>query len=426
VKLARPQFRVVLSDRNFLLLWSSQAVCAFGERLSQLAILRIIFEGHEPQIAEGVSLILFMFLLPGFLLGPLTARWVDRMDRRLTMMRSDLARAVLIGLVPVFWLTYRSLESFYALLFGLGLVAAFYLPARLALVPKLTHSVHLVAANSAIYMSAMAGSILGVPLGYVFAQRFGLVGGCVGNAVAYFCSALLIWRVRVHAPQELQQPSGSRHLFKEFVEGLSSLRRNLHAMGLVSLSIAANIVTGFSVVAVATFAKQGLGRREDAVIFLMGGAGVGMALGYLLAGRSRLAARWKALPLVALVAIGALCVLLPFAARLQPDPKSLANLLACTAVMLSIGVCAAMLVAPVDTQTQQAVPEEMRGRIFAVRSTVTTAVFLVSLLLGAWAVSQLGAAKVLIGLGVVVTLGTLVVATALLAAERMRRLHGQT
>ncbi len=103
----------VLRRRNFVLLWVGGFVSSYGDWLLALALPFYLYQRTDSALA---STGLFMVnMLPRVLFGSVAGVFVDRWDRRRTMLITDLARAgVLLLLLPVassdarLWLSYPS------------------------------------------------------------------------------------------------------------------------------------------------------------------------------------------------------------------------------------------------------------------------------------------------------------------------------
>ena len=92
------RFGRVLKNRDFFLLWLGQIISQFGERLSQMALIGLVYmkaPGSTMQLAKVLS----FTILPIFLIGPVAGVYVDRWDRRRTMFVSDFLRAALVFLI---------------------------------------------------------------------------------------------------------------------------------------------------------------------------------------------------------------------------------------------------------------------------------------------------------------------------------------
>src|SRR6266487_3781728 len=135
----------VLRQRNFALLWFGQLISLTGDYVLIVALPFYTYQLTGSVLATGV-----MFLvqaLPGLFLGSLAGVFVDRWDRRWTMIASDLLRAGVL----LFLLLVRSRDLvwiIYAVAFTEQVISLFFIPAKGAVIPNLVEEQHLMAANS--------------------------------------------------------------------------------------------------------------------------------------------------------------------------------------------------------------------------------------------------------------------------------------
>ncbi|MCA1723934.1 MAG: MFS transporter, partial [Thermomicrobia bacterium] len=84
----------VLRQRNYGLLWIGQMISVFGDYVLLIALPFFIFDLTGSALATGA---MFMAAnLPRVLLGSVAGVFVDRWDRRRTVIAADLSRAALI------------------------------------------------------------------------------------------------------------------------------------------------------------------------------------------------------------------------------------------------------------------------------------------------------------------------------------------
>ena len=92
------KFREVLKNRNFLLLWLGQIVSEFGERITQMALIGLIYQ-KNPYSAIALAKLIIFIVIPVFLIGPVAGVYVDKWNRRYTMIISDLLRSFFVFLI---------------------------------------------------------------------------------------------------------------------------------------------------------------------------------------------------------------------------------------------------------------------------------------------------------------------------------------
>ncbi len=102
---------VVIRNRNFALLWIGGLVSTIGDWVLRGALPFYVYVRTGSALATGLAFI--ASALPWIVLSSVAGVFVDRWDRKLTMIMADLTRGVLLLLlllvvyVPdLFWLVY--------------------------------------------------------------------------------------------------------------------------------------------------------------------------------------------------------------------------------------------------------------------------------------------------------------------------------
>jgi dTMP kinase len=182
-----------------------QSVSSLGDWLGTIALIALVLEVTGSSTAVGGILVLR--LLPSLVAGPLVTRLVGRWSRRRTMLAMDLARAVVVALIPVL----DALWWIYLWAFVLEVAGLVFLPARDASIPDLVESEDLSLANGLVLASSYATIPLGAALfglaGAVAAGRAGITLAFGIDAVTFLVSYLLIRRIAgLHAARPVGEP----------------------------------------------------------------------------------------------------------------------------------------------------------------------------------------------------------------------------
>lgn len=187
-------FREIIKNKNFFRLWVGQLVSQFGDRLNQMALIAFIFK-RSPGSTFELAKLLGLTIIPVFLIGPLAGVYVDRWDRRRTMFVCDLIRAVLVFLIPFFFLNYDSLLPIYVIVFLTFSLSRFFVPAKMSIIPDLVKEKDLLMANSLVHTTGMIASALGLGVGGILVEFLGVKGGFYLDAGTFLISAVLIFFV---------------------------------------------------------------------------------------------------------------------------------------------------------------------------------------------------------------------------------------
>src|SRR5258708_390492 len=88
----------LLANRNFVLLWAAYGISAFGDHLSEMALLKLqnALDPGVMDVTRRQAVMLFVFMFPFFLFGPVFGALADRLPRKWIMVSADVVRAAII------------------------------------------------------------------------------------------------------------------------------------------------------------------------------------------------------------------------------------------------------------------------------------------------------------------------------------------
>src|ERR1035438_3603976 len=212
--------RLVRGNRNFRRLWLAQIVSEIGDWFYTLSIYTLLLQltGH----ASSVALALVLQVLPQTFVGPTAGVVNDRLRRKHVMIAADLIRfAVVLAMLLVrsrsmVWLVYP-------LLLAETVMAAFFEPARSAVIPNIAAEGEVLIANTLSSATWSMNLLIGASVGGVVAAFFGRDAVFVLNALSFLTSAFLISRMRFAEPHaEAAAPLRPRDLvdFSPVLEGI--------------------------------------------------------------------------------------------------------------------------------------------------------------------------------------------------------------
>ena len=230
------RFRDVLKDRNFLCLWIAQIVSNFGDRLTQMALVALIYQ-QTPGSAIALAKLISFTIIPVFLIGPIAGAWVDRLNKRNVMVISDLLRGVLVLAIPLFIMLHQILLVYLAVFLVFSL-SRFFIPSRMAIIPDIVSKDKLLVANTLADTTHMLGNVMGlVVAGMLVNIKFiGAIGGFYIDAATFFVSAAFIAmmvqrsfvkevRADLKVTKEAFSSSIRKSIFAEIKDGVRYFRK---------------------------------------------------------------------------------------------------------------------------------------------------------------------------------------------------------
>lgn len=209
------------NNRDFLFLWSGQAVSGVGSMMSSLALPLLIL--RVTGSAAQAGLVIALFSLPYFLLGLPAGALVDRWNRKSVMIICDIGRALALGSVAVvLWLGHLRLVQLYVAAATSGSLLVFFNVAEPAALVHVVSKEQLPAAVARNELIEPVSSLSGPPLsGLLFQAWHGLP--FLADAVSYAVSAISLCLIRAQLQEE--RTPAPLNLRAEVVAGLTWLWR---------------------------------------------------------------------------------------------------------------------------------------------------------------------------------------------------------
>jgi MFS family permease len=389
-KMNLPSLQRTLINRDYAKLWYGQAVSAVGDSVFATTLVlwvsQVLASGRSWAPA-AVSGILVAAAAAFALVGPLAGVFVDRWNRKSTMMRTEVIRAAMVaGLTGLSFVPVRDLPvwlwlaAVYLVVFVLNASGQFFSLARFATTGDVVHGEEdrARAAGLAEATTSAAG-IIAPPIAAPLLFTLGLQWALAANTASYVVSYLAIRFLRLTNESRPPAPAGAGEtsLHAEFSVGLRLFARNRFLVTLLTVTIICQCGTG----AISTLNVFFVTRNLHASSHLFGLAetavGAGFIVGALAASRM---VRWigaRALTWSGLLATG---VLAAGYALQRSFPAGL--------VMLAIyAVPIAMLNTAVAPLLMDAVPRQYLGRVMAVFNPVNQLASMLSAVVSGWLTS---------------------------------------
>ncbi len=412
----KANFLSVLRHGGFRNLWLGQIISQIGDYFAFLALMVVVsgFSTDPGDTTRDVSGMMIAITLPRLFFGVIAGVFVDRWDRRRTMLVSDLVRMVLtLSMIPA--VLTHNLLLIYVLAFVLSAVGTLFNPAKGALIPKLVPQEQLTSANALSQTSMMLATFIGPALA---GATFAAAGegnqwvAFIVDAASFMISAFAIWRISVPSGSELVASrevdtrdlgSALRRVWDELVVGLKALLLNRTMVALAGVVGVTWLGIGAINVLWVVFLKVGFGFGQTEIAWRLSIIDIVFSAGMVLASvavgnfLSHITPKW-------FVAVGLLVAGLAIAPLgYIPDYWVV------VASMLLIGA----FVAPINTGTttlmQIVVPNNQLGRVGGGIATIADAASLISMGLA-------GVFGTLVGVPVVFLIGGIMCALGGIAA----------
>jgi MFS family permease len=337
----------LLRNVRFLRLWIGQGTSFVGDAVSMVALVVLVVQITGSASAVGGALV--ARLLPT-IASPLAGVLADRVDRRVVLVASDLARAVLVlGLAFA-----RDLATIYVLVFLMGLARAFFNPTVRAAFPSVVGGGNLTRANALISGTFSVSETVGPALGGLLVATVGLDAAFILDAVTYLISAVLLSLTPLARPQ---RKDGNAGFGEDLKAGFAYLAGARVPLAIVIGAFLTVLTINITIPAEVFLAKETFEAGNAGYGLLVGLYGGGMILGSALI--ATFGDRIRLLPFYFFgILISALALV---GAGLSP-----AFIFALGALVVA-GAANGIDNVTTDTILQKRVPDAFLGRVFSVR-----------------------------------------------------------
>lgn len=388
--------RELLSNRNFVPLWIGQLVSYLGDQFMLIAVLAVVnkLSGNNPL---GVPLLVLALAAPQIFFGLIGGVLVDKLDRKMTMIVTDVVRAIAMFAMLLVGNESGRLWIFYPAIFAIGTSQMLFYPARASALPTLVSKRNLAGANALLEAGFVVALIFGSGAAGILVERLGANFAFTFNGIAFLFSAAMIAVIRI--PQrESQVNTGSkttyRQVWRELREGIAYIWHTKSMRYIMGLSVMVAAGLGAVIALVLDYLTLELKVGADGFGIVIGILGVGIVVGGVLIQRLS-----KFLPTNRLVGVAILLQGVAVGAFVLHPPFGLVLIL--TAL---IGFSLIVGRAVLSTLTQAIPPEEYRGRVQSAYNLIFSAPLTVAIGLATLLVSLFNREVVMAGFAIVLLL----------------------
>ena len=268
--------------RAFTLIWVGQVFSLLGSAMTGFALS--IWAWDLTKEATALALVGFFNFMPIVLFSPVAGALVDRWNRKLVMMMSDLA-AGLSTVVIFLLLNADQLQIWHLYLAGLfsGTFQAFQFPAYSASISLMLPKEQYARASGMMSLAESASGIFAPSLAATLLAWLGIRGVLLFDIISFVfaVSMLLI----VHIPQPTQTEAGKQgrgNLLKESVYGFKYIWARPSLLGLQMMFFMANLFGTLAMVLVSPMILGRTGSNEQILGIVQSASAAGGVVGALM------------------------------------------------------------------------------------------------------------------------------------------------
>jgi len=232
----------------FTVVWLGQMVSVVATNMTQFALTIFIFEKTNSATALGLQQV--FFIVPFLVISPFAGAMVDRYNRKMMMMVSDIGAGVATFIVMALQLT-GSLQIWhlYIAAAATGIFQAFQWPAYSAAISTMVPKEQYGRANGMMSLVDAGPGVLAPLLAGAFLPLIGLTGIMVLDVVTFLVALVALAFVIV--PQPVQSEENRRaqgNILKESVFGFKFIFSRPSLLGLQVVFLLGNLMAGVEMI----------------------------------------------------------------------------------------------------------------------------------------------------------------------------------
>ena len=404
------RFRDVLfKNKNFTLLWFAQVIANFGDRVSQMALIALVWR-RAPGSSLELAKVMSFTIIPVFMIGPVAGAWVDRWDKRDVMIISDILRGAIALLLPLF-IILNNMPLVYLMVFLIFSVSRFFIPSKMAIIPELVKKDELLVANSLTDTTKMIGNAIGLVAAglLVNIKSVGAAGGFLIYSASFFTSAALMGMIvkreflshlkddLIMATKALEE-SIKKSILSELKDGIRAMASHDDMRFLVAMLSVLMAGIGAVYCVIITFVQESFGNATRDLTFLMLYLMAGLFAGTVLYGRLGQKIDKKRMIFSSFITTGCALVLFTLALRLH------AGLLAGGMLTFLIGLFVSPIMVSANTLAHETIPQDLRGKVFSSLEAVIHLAFMAFMFITGILDKYIDKAWILVGCGAIFSL----------------------
>jgi MFS family permease len=366
-------------NSDFWKFWAGQTISNLGSSFTQWAVPLLVFQLTHS--AVNLAIATAATFLPYLLFGLLLGAWMDRVDRKRTMIALDSLNALVIVSIPlvaqfgdltVWWI--------YAVTFIQSTVFIAFSAGEFAAIPSLVSTDDLVTANGRIQATYSAAQVVGPLLAGALLSFLPLVWVMAFDAASFAVSALSLALIRRSFNVVSDEPKEATTILHDVREGLRYVLSHPVLRNISAMMALINFVGATTYAELVLFATERLdaSKFEVGILFAAGSAGV--VVTGLLAGRLRKRFSFTALAMTSLMLMGA-CTIVFAGVRWFWAAVPLWGAAGGLGILFNINT---------GSLRQAIVPNNMLSRVLSIAGVLAWSAIPAGALLGGWVINLTG------------------------------------
>jgi len=355
------ELNLLTKNSDFLLLFLGRFVSSIGSAIFFISILWVTV--NKIGGATSISFILMASAIPSIILSPFVGVWADRWEKKNILVVTDLISGGILLFLGLFLnVKLFQLWVLFSTVFAIQICSTIFNPALQSLVPSVAEDRSLSQANALISMTNNLSKLIGTAIGGVLISLVSLRAVILLDGISFILSGIL--EMFIKAEDKKKEKRKLKGIFADIKDGLKLIWSKVELKGLISLEAIVDFFGTTIFVFIPLLAHDILKVGSSGLGFMQTMLGLGALLSTIILSFMGEIERKYLLLSVAIVSSG-LCLI------------SIGLFTSYLSILISLLVLGANLTFANINQTiilQRCTPAELRGRIFAFRSTVNSGI----------------------------------------------------
>lgn len=372
---------------DFWKFWTGQTISNFGSSFTQWAVPLLVFDLTHSALNLGVATA--ATFLPYLLFGLPLGAWMDRVDRKRTMIVLDSVNVIVILSIPLV-ATFGDLNVWliYAVTFIQSTIFIAFSAGEFAAIPSLVSNDDLVTANGRIQASYSAAQVAGPVLAGALLSVLPLTWVLALDAGSFAISALSLSLVRGSFNVATDEPKERKSILQDVQEGLRYVLSHPVLRNISFMMALINFVGASTYAQLVLFGSERLdaSKREIGLLFAAGSAGV--VVTGLLAGRLRKRFSFTTLAMTSLMLMGGCTIVF----------AGMTSYWAALPLWAAAGGLGILFNINTGSLRQAIVPNHLLSRVLSIAAVLAWSAIPAGALVGGWVVSATGNVALVYGI----------------------------
>ncbi len=270
-------YRAILRHKQYTKLIAANVINRFGDSIDAIAFTWLVYELSGS--AAWSAVIFGVNMLPTVVLGPFAGALAEHMDKKWTMVISDITRGLLVALTAALYV-FNVLTPVLMLVITLlhSTVEAFRIPCGMAIVPRLLPKEDYEFGLSLNSSLSRVTEVVGLACAAGIIAAINISGAIFIDGLTFFLSALLIALIKAVKEKENGEPAEKQDYWRTLKGGISYVLKTPAILNLCLLALLLNsLLVPLSALNAPLVNMYNLGPEAMSVagILLTAGAGFG-------------------------------------------------------------------------------------------------------------------------------------------------------